>query len=477
MSGVWIRTALVILISLFILLSACNSLLLMQALDVKEGYVDSQVATLRYIMWTPRRGEVRGVVVLLHGYGGSSEMMSWIGFGLAQQGYVAVAYDAEGHGKSSSSAVYNFSVLLADLGRVLETVNYPGGEVILVGHSMGGEAVQEVGSRVNASKIVVISFPPLNMTGVQRKLLVLAGFDEIFSLESIPLGRLHGWDVYVSPSDDHLSILYNPSVIEKIVSWVAGRDVYTEARLRLSLTLASSVLAVVLMVLVPWFFLRERRTTTEGEMSNAWKMLVTSAAAAPLSFPLLILLSEATRALVASYVLGIFYSLALGVLFINRKNFVQVRSLLLGMKPNLLLIGTALTIYSYTMVYSALQPFLNVMPSVYRAGLVVLLYLLFLPPVAVLEAFSFKNGSNFAVFLGRLAPKLVCFAVAWLVLKVLVGGDYAGYFFVVSYVGILLLAPLDMLASVTASKRLEAVNVIWLPAVLSLVLGSVTPVT
>jgi alpha-beta hydrolase superfamily lysophospholipase len=137
MSGVWIRTALVILISLFILLSACNSLLLMQALDVKEGYVDSQVATLRYITWTPRRGEVRGVVVLLHGYGGSSEMMSWIGFGLAQQGYVAVAYDAEGHGKSSSSAVYNFSVLLADLGRVLETVNYPGGEVILVGHSMG----------------------------------------------------------------------------------------------------------------------------------------------------------------------------------------------------------------------------------------------------------------------------------------------------------------------------------------------------
>jgi len=48
--------------------------------------------------------------------------------------------------------------------------------------------------------------------------LVLAGLDEIFKLEDVAKANLSGWDVYVSPFDDHLTILYSPSAIARILA-------------------------------------------------------------------------------------------------------------------------------------------------------------------------------------------------------------------------------------------------------------------
>jgi len=83
------------------------------SVEVSEGYFESGGARLRYLAWRPR-GRVVGTALLYHGFGGSSEMMGWIGVELARAGYLAVAYDARGHGKSSSTLSYDPSLLVED---------------------------------------------------------------------------------------------------------------------------------------------------------------------------------------------------------------------------------------------------------------------------------------------------------------------------------------------------------------------------
>jgi hypothetical protein len=62
-------------------------------------------------------------------------------------------------------------------------------------------------------------------------------------------------------------------------------------------------------------------------------------------------------------------------------------------------------------------------------------------------------------------------------IKTAIGGGFAGYFLIVVFMSLVLLIPLDLLASVIASRKIEQANVFWLPILLSILLGSVTPVT
>jgi pimeloyl-ACP methyl ester carboxylesterase len=142
--------------------------------EVSEGYFESGGARLRYLAWRPR-GRVVGTALLYHGFGGSSEMMGWIGVELARAGYLAVAYDARGHGKSSSTLSYDPSLLVEDFRALARLFNFVG-ELVLVGHSMGGRAVQDLASRLNASRVVVVAAPPAGSPSAPS-LLVLAGFD------------------------------------------------------------------------------------------------------------------------------------------------------------------------------------------------------------------------------------------------------------------------------------------------------------
>ena len=64
---------------------------------------------------------------------------------------------------------------------------------------------------------------------------------------------------------------------------------------------------------------------------------------------------------------------------------------------------------------------------------------------------------------------------AWLVFSVFVGGGYAGYLRVVTYVSLLLLAPLELFAASLAARGAGSVNVVWQPLVLGALLGAVTP--
>ena len=111
-----------------VLLAALSMLMALQdsSVEVSEGYFESGGARLRYLAWRPR-GRVVGTALLYHGFGGSSEMMGWIGVELARAGHLAVAYDARGHGKSSSTLSYDPSLLVEDFRALARVFNFTGG--------------------------------------------------------------------------------------------------------------------------------------------------------------------------------------------------------------------------------------------------------------------------------------------------------------------------------------------------------------
>jgi hypothetical protein len=141
-------------------------------------------------------------------------------------------------------------------------------------------------------------------------------------------------------------------------------------------------------------------------------------------------------------------------------------------------LGLLLALFTYLMMHSALQPFLNVEPSAFRLTLIIELLLLFTPAILMLEILIPENRGEFRkILLQRLALMLTSFISALLVFQILIGGGYAGYFLIVTYMSLVLLIPIELLASVLASRGLETMNFIWIPVVLALLLGAVTPIT
>jgi hypothetical protein len=225
------------------------------------------------------------------------------------------------------------------------------------------------------SKIVVIASPPSDK-GVSSKLLVLAGLGEIFP-SSMAKG-LSGWHVHISAFDDHLTILYSPNAIEKIVSWISG-DSKTTVSLRLALTLISSISAISLLVSLPLAFVGRLEVKNLSEKFISAKFLLILILFAPISFIFLTLFTNVLRAPIASFILGIFYSQALGLL-IYRRDLSQVKGIFGEMKPSSLGSAILLALFAYLMMHHALQPFLNVEPSVFRLPPIIELSFLLICP-------------------------------------------------------------------------------------------------
>ncbi|MEM4030209.1 MAG: hypothetical protein QXO02_09950, partial [Thermofilaceae archaeon] len=82
----------VILLSAFIAAYAGLSLGLLQlesGVEERRGYIFVDGVPVYYAEWSPKSGSTKGVAVLLHGLGGSLEMMKWLGVELARNGYRA----------------------------------------------------------------------------------------------------------------------------------------------------------------------------------------------------------------------------------------------------------------------------------------------------------------------------------------------------------------------------------------------------
>jgi 3-oxoadipate enol-lactonase len=84
-------------------------------------------------------------VLMLHGVGGGHLAFAPQVEALASQGYRAVAWDMPGYGHSAPIEPYTFKGLAQSCITLIESLKC--GEVVLVGHSMGGMVAQEVVAR------------------------------------------------------------------------------------------------------------------------------------------------------------------------------------------------------------------------------------------------------------------------------------------------------------------------------------------
>jgi acylglycerol lipase len=100
--------------------------------------------------WQPET-EPRGVVCLVHGLGEHSGRYAHLAAFLNQAGYVLLAFDLRGHGKSEGQRGHapSCGALLDDLSQLLEeaAARYPDRPRFLYGHSLGGNLVIEYALR------------------------------------------------------------------------------------------------------------------------------------------------------------------------------------------------------------------------------------------------------------------------------------------------------------------------------------------
>ncbi|MBM7369026.1 alpha/beta hydrolase [Gordonia hydrophobica] len=95
--------------------------------------------TIVYDVHRPESGPV-GVVVLAHGLGEHAARYLHLAARLTDVGYVVVAPDHAGHGRSSGKrlGVTDFDDFIADLHTVIGNIDRVDGPTFLLGHSMGG---------------------------------------------------------------------------------------------------------------------------------------------------------------------------------------------------------------------------------------------------------------------------------------------------------------------------------------------------
>ncbi|MEM1821053.1 MAG: alpha/beta fold hydrolase, partial [Thermofilaceae archaeon] len=431
-----------------------------------------------YAEWSPKSGTTKGVVVLLHGLGGSLEMMKWLGVELARSGYRAIAYDNLGHGRSGSRiAAFNGTAAFPVYLRLLESLGVRDEEVTLVGHSMGGFFAQEFAKRdPRVVRVIVVASRPYLDKPIER-VVVFAALDEIFTVTSA-----EGWTVVILPHDDHLTVLYNPALADAVLSRLEGDGYENRAPQRLTLTLARSAFALAatlaaVSLLAPR--LRKPQAQSPGSLPLA-KLAAAFALAAPLAFPLYLLMAPAVS-LIAAYVLAVLYTQALALLLVQRPQPRFSPARIKGL-PRLVAASIAPALIVYAGLHEALQPFFNVEPSPQRAPLMAAILALSLLPCTTFEPLARLKLANLPPMRGLavvIALRAASFLSAYATARLLLGPQgLSGYLLIVTFVSLTLLLPLDAAAQVWLHRTKSwTENAAWLAVVHSALLAAVTPLT
>ena len=175
--------------------------------------------------WPAPDGASRGTVLIVHGLGEHSGRYEHVAARLRFRGFLPVAYDHRGHGRSEGSrgVLRNRDDFVQDLAKVVDAVRPTDGTPFtLLGHSMGGLIVaQFVADAVRPVDALVMSSPALaaDLTGWQRMQLIL-------SLAFVPnLAIPNGFDPSVISHDPAVVRAYkeDPLVHDR----VSGRLVRT----------------------------------------------------------------------------------------------------------------------------------------------------------------------------------------------------------------------------------------------------------
>jgi len=203
-----------------------------------------------------RRGRARSTeplpsIVLGHGFAGNAGMMSSLARHFARAGYAVIAIDFTGHGHNTrpfaGAGASGRDLLLRDLeAAVLFARTQPHFDperVSVVGHSMGGFAVLEYGSRdasLAATVAISAGAVPTGPYRVPNVLFIFASRDpvglregarsagaQLAGLERLVVDRTYGEiprgnAVRLSEVEgvDHLTILYSQQAAQRILEWI-----------------------------------------------------------------------------------------------------------------------------------------------------------------------------------------------------------------------------------------------------------------
>lgn len=214
-------------------------------LEVRDDVVGTTPVTVTQLP------EAEGpVVVIVHGFAGSRQMMSAWSLSLARAGYIAVALDLEGHGRNPvpmsgdvTSLDGTTRILLEEIARVTDwAVALPGsdGPLALIGHSMSSDLVVRAGvadARVEA--VVGLSVFSGAVTAQEpANLLILNGaWEGALRAEAqrvmAELGAVEGETVGAPGSDfarrvvavplaEHVSILFAVDGLRETQDWLGA---------------------------------------------------------------------------------------------------------------------------------------------------------------------------------------------------------------------------------------------------------------
>jgi pimeloyl-ACP methyl ester carboxylesterase len=199
----------------------------------------------------PENVDQTPVVLLVHMYSGSKEMMQGIAFALARMGIACYLLDLPGHGASPATFEFGqmenrLAMVRAVYHHLFEEGDIPEGRVAVVGHSMGGRltgqlalAEAEVDGAVSISGV---PFPGISRYSPVNYLILAGGYDlpgvldwakhafqQVGGEEFGKVGTLQGSfrdrtanKLMIISHTDHVLMVFHPVVIREIENWLAS---------------------------------------------------------------------------------------------------------------------------------------------------------------------------------------------------------------------------------------------------------------
>ena len=177
----------------------------------------------------------RATIIIIHGWGGNAELMLPLAHPFHEAGLNVLLIDARNHGRSDGSGHSSLPRFAEDIDSAIDWIaEHKGGEVILLGHSVGGGAVLFAASRrTDISAVISISafahpkwmmhrylsekkIPRLLINGILNYVEWLIGqrFDTIAPMNTAckvhcPVLLVHGKEDKTIPLSDALTIMNN----------------------------------------------------------------------------------------------------------------------------------------------------------------------------------------------------------------------------------------------------------------------------
>lgn|GEM_PF-1567251 len=186
-----------------------------------EGVFDVQPPT-PYFHYAPRAAPPLGRLLVVHGLGGSKEVMNMLSYALADSGYEVYSIDLPGHG--DSQAGFNAMLSLNVLRAVLERL---GTHTVVLGHSLGAGLLLDLANERRFDSMVLLSPPPTNIGRIDaRRVLVLTGQFDLPPVRAFTR-RLDGAhpvsiDLRTVRMAGHTGLILRPTTPRWIVEWLGG---------------------------------------------------------------------------------------------------------------------------------------------------------------------------------------------------------------------------------------------------------------